>query len=103
MKSFKIFDENMAVVTTRKTKISWVEPTKVGASVLDFSKAFMIWFHYENMKQLFRCELLYSDTDSLNYAVGCDDLYGELARAEVNTELGFSNYPSDNAFYNKKN
>ncbi|XP_075244999.1 uncharacterized protein LOC142339108 [Convolutriloba macropyga] len=30
MESFKIFDGNMAVVTTRKTKINWVKPTIVG-------------------------------------------------------------------------
>ena len=103
MKSFKIFDENMGVVTTRKTKINWVKPTIVGASILDLSKAFMFRFHFENMKQWFKCELLYSDTDSLTYAVDCDDLYEEPARAEVNTEFDFSNYSSDNALYNKEN
>ena len=97
MKSFKMFDENMAVVTTRKTKINLVKATIVGASILDLSKAFMFRFHYENMKQWFKCELLYSDTDSLTYAVDCDDLYEELARAEVSTDFNFSNYPSDNA------
>ena len=102
-KSFKIFDENMAVVTTRKTKMNWAKPTIVGASILDLSKAFMFRFHYENMKQWFKCELLYSGTDALTYAVDCDDLYEELGRAEVNTEFDFSNYPSDNALYNTEN
>ena len=55
MKSFKIFDENMAVVT-RKTKINWVKPTIVDDSILELSKAFMFRFHYENMKQWFKCE-----------------------------------------------
>ena len=41
--------------------------------------------------------------DSLTYAVDCDDLYEELARAEVSTEFNFSNYLSDNALYNTKN
>ena len=103
MKSFKIFDENMAVVTTRKTKINLVKPTIVGASILDLSKAFMFRFHYKNMKQWFKCELLYSDMDSLTYSVGCDDLYEELARAEVSTEFDFSNYASDSALYNTEN
>ena len=103
MKSFKIFDENMAVVTTRKTKTNWVKPTIVGASIMDLSKAFMLQFQYENMKQWFRCELLYSDTDSFTYAVDCNDLYEGLARAEVNTKFDFSNYPSNNALYNTEN
>ena len=49
------------------------------------------------MKQWFKCELLYSDTDSLTYAVE------EPARAEVNKEFDFSNYPSDTALYNTEN
>ena len=93
----------MAVVTTRKPKINWVKPTLVVASIRDLSNAFMFRFHYENMKQLFRCELLYSDTDSHTYAVDCDGLYEELARAEVNTEIDFSDHPSDNASYNTEN
>ena len=103
MKSLKIFDKNMAVVTTRKTKTNWVKPTIIGASILDLSKAFMFRFHYENMKQWFKCEFVYSDTDSLTYAVDCVDSYEELARAEVSTEFDFSNYPSDNALYNTEN
>ena len=63
----------------------------------------MFRFYYENMKQWFRCELLYSDTDSLTYAVDCDDLYEELARAEVNTEFDISNYLSNNPLYNTEN
>ena len=93
----------MAVVTTRKTKINCVKPTTVGASILDLSKAFMLRFHYENMKQRFKCALLYSDTDSLTCAIGYDYLYEELARAEVNAEFGFSSYLSDNALYNTEN
>ena len=100
IKSSKILDEIMAVVTTRTPKINWVKPTVVGAAIRDLSKAFKFRFHYENMKQWFRCELFYSDTESHNYAVDCDDLHEELARAEVND---FSDYPSDNALYNTEN
>ena len=80
-----------------------MEPTIVGLSILDLSKSFMFRFHYENMKQWFRCEFFYSDMGSLIYAIDCDDLYGELAGAEVNTEFDFSNYPSDNALYKTEN
>ena len=63
----------------------------------------MFRFHYEIMKQWFKCELLYSDKGSLIYAFDCDYLYEELARAEVSTEFDFSIYPSDNALYNTEN
>ena len=45
------------------------------------------------MKEWFRCEISYSDTDSLTYAVDCDDLYEELARAELNKKIHVSIYP----------
>ena len=80
-----------------------MKPTIVGASILDLSKAFMFRFHYEILKQWFKCELLCSETDSLTYAVDCDDLYEELARAEVNTEFDISNYYSNNPLYNTEN
>ena len=57
MKSYKTLDENMAVMTTRKTKIYWVKPRIVAASILDLSKPFMFRFRYDNMKHWFRCEL----------------------------------------------
>ena len=95
--AFLVRDERALLNHTDK------KPTVVVASILDLSKAFMFRFHYENMKQWFTCELLYSDTDSFTYAVDCDDLYEELARAEVSTEFDFSNYPSDNALYNTEN
>ena len=63
----------------------------------------MVRFHDEIMKQWFRCEILFSDTDSLTYAVDFDDLNEELARAEGNTKFDFSKYPSDNALYNTEN
>ena len=93
----------MAVVTTRKTALNCVNSTIVVASILQHSKAIIYRFHHQNMGKIIRCELLYSDTDSLTYAIDFEDLYAELARAEVNTEMDFSNYPSDNALYNTEN
>ena len=54
MKSLKNFYQDMAVVTTRKTKLNWVKPIIGGAPFLDLSEAFMFRFHYEKMKQWFR-------------------------------------------------
>ena len=70
---------------------------------MDLFKAFIFRFFYKDIKQWFRSDFFYSDTDSLTYAVDCDDMYEKLARAEVNEEFDIENYPSDDAFYNTKN
>ena len=79
MQSFKIFDENLAAVTLKQTKIYWNKPTIVGACVLELAKFHMFSFHYKVMKNAFDCQLIYSDTDSLLYEINHVDLYKELA------------------------
>ena len=99
MKTFKIFDENLAAVTMKKPKIYWNKQTIVGACVLELAKFHKYSFHYEVMKPTFNCRLIYSDTDSLLYEIKHDDLYREL---EKNTNLkkhfDFSNYPKKTPF-----
>ena len=104
MKTFKIFDENLAAVTMKKPRIFWNKPTIVGACVLELSKFHMYSFHYKVMKPTFDCQLIYSDTDSLLYEIKHEDLYREL---ESNTDLkkhfDFSNYPKEHALYDESN
>ena len=64
MKTFRIFDENVAAVTMKKPKIYWNKPTIVGACVLELARFHMYSFHYKVMKPTFNCQLIYSDTDS---------------------------------------
>ena len=79
MQSFEIFDENLAAVTLKQTKIYWSKPTIVEACVLELAKFHMFSFHYKVLKNAFDCQLIYSDTDSLFYEINHVALYKELA------------------------
>ena len=66
---FKISNENLAAVSSRKRSILWNKPTIVGATVMDLAKLHMFDFHYNVMKKHFNCFVLYSQTDSLRYEI----------------------------------
>ena len=103
-KSFKIFNPNLAAVTLRRTKFTWSKPLIIGATILDLSKMFMFRFHYKIMKENFACKLLYSDTDSLTYAIMTEDLYADLKNnPTLSKEFDFSNYPKESSLYNPTN
>ena len=103
-KSFKIFNPNLAAVTLRRTEFTWSKPLIIGATILDLSKMFMFRFHYKIMKENFACKLLYSDTDSLTYAIMTEDLYADLKNnPTLSKEFDFSNYPKESSLYNPTN
>ena len=102
MKTYKIFNDDLAAITFKPRKIYWNKPTIVGATILDLSKRHMYWFHYKYMKPNFRTPVLYSDTDSLIYEIESHDLYEDLKNNQaINQEYVFSNYAEDNPLYNK--
>lgn len=104
VKTFKIFDENLAAVTMRPSVINWNKPTIIGAVILDLAKRFMFQFHYKVMKNRFNCKVLYHDTDSLFYKIQTEDLYEDLKI--VQDELAcfdFSNYDPSHPLYDVSN
>ncbi|MEO1764424.1 MAG: hypothetical protein AAFR83_21250 [Cyanobacteria bacterium J06629_18] len=102
MKSFKIFDDNLAAITFLITRILWDKPTIVGATMLDLSKLHMYWFHYKFMKPNFKTLVLYSDTDSLIYEIESEDLYENLREnKQVYPEFDFSNYNENSQLFSK--
>ena len=101
---FKIFNENLAAISSRKRSILWNKPTIVGASVLDLAKFHMFNFHYNVMKKHLNCFVLYSDTDSLLYEIKYTDFYEELAtNDELRQHFDLSNYPKEHHLYNADN
>ena len=98
---YNIIDEKLVTIATKVTKVVWDKPTIVGASILDLAKYFMFNFHYNIMKENFKCQLLYSDTDSFLYEIESDNFYAELkSKANVLNEFDFSNYPKHSYLYN---
>ena len=71
-------------------------PIYVGFSMLDLSKLHMYNFHYNHMCVKYplrnQLRLLFTDTDSLAYAVQTEDIYRDRA-GDAATHYGFSEYP----------
>ena len=65
----KIFDKNCAAIHEIKPVLMLNKPIYVGFTVLDLSKWKMNDFHYDFIKKNFNAELLFTDIDSLTYAI----------------------------------
>ena len=101
---FKIFNENLAAISSKKRSILWNKRTIVGATVLDLAKFHMFKFHYNVMKKHFNCFVLYSDTDSFLYEIKHLDFYEELAtNDDLRQHFDLSNYPADHHLFNIEN
>ena len=58
-------------------------------------------FHYSLIKKHFNAELLFTDTDSLNYEIKSEDVYEEFFKHKH--LFDFSNYPKDSKFFDETN
>ena len=99
LNSFQFIHEVFATITFKPSSIQWDKPTIVGAVVLDIAKKYMFETHYVQVKPNFNLELLYTDTDSFNYMIKCDDIYEELK--EMGHLFDFLNYPKQSPLYNE--
>ena len=81
-------------------------PIYVGFSVLDLSKLHMYKFHYNHMCVKYprrnQLRLLFTDTDSLAYAVQTEDIYRDMA-GDAATHYDFSEFPLDHPLYSAMN
>ena len=80
--TFKIFEFDLAALHMNKRKITFNKPTYVGMSILDLSKCLMYDFYYNELKRQYgdRCDLLYTDTDSLLLDIQTDDVYQDISQ-----------------------
>ena len=85
-----------------KSSLLLNRPIHVGFTVLELSKVHMYNFHYNICLQTFpQTKLLFTDTDSLAYAVDNVDVYKKMAT--IKNEFDFSEYPKDHFLYNMDN
>jgi len=93
-----IFDENLVAIHMKKTKIVFNKPVYLGMCILDLSKTFMYDFHYKYIKTKYgnKATLLFTDTDSLAYAIKTSDFYKDIS-ADVESKFDTSNYPKQHA------
>ena len=96
--------EDLAIVQCRVQTLTLNRPTYVGLTMLEVSKRYMYDFHYMKAKypHAGQLKLLFTDTDSLAYAVITDSIYDDMAVDAVN-KYDFSEYPLDHPLYNTSN
>jgi len=71
--SRSIFSENLVAI---ELEVKFDKSIYVGICIFDLSKMCLYEFHHEYMAPLFRekCNIMYTDTDSLIYHIECDDV-----------------------------
>ena len=76
-----IFDDDLAAVQVHKSHLVLNRPLFVGMSILDFSEHLMYDFCYNQLRGQYgdRCQLLYTDTDSLLLEVQSEDVFRNMA------------------------
>ena len=98
-----IFDDDLSAIQIHKSLLVLKYPMYVGMRVLDLSKHRMNDFYYNQMKSLYgeRCQLLYTDTDSLLLEIQTEDVYQDMAKhADL---YDTSDYPNDRPLYSMVN
>ena len=76
-----IFDDDLAAIQIHKSRLELNRPVFVGMSILDFSKHLMYDFYYNQLQRQYgdRCQLLYTDIDSLLLEVQTEDVFRDMA------------------------
>ena len=98
--------DDLAVIQCRKQTLILNQPIYVGFTVLELSKLRMYSFHYKHVKAKYphadRLQLLFTETDSLAYAVQTDNIYEDMA-IDASEKYDFSEYPVDHPLYDTLN
>ena len=99
----RIFDHDLAAVHMTKEKIVFNKPIQVGMTVLDLSKLLMYDFYYNHLKNQYgnRCQLLYTDTDSLLLEIQTEDVYEDM-RSHMDL-YDTSDFPREHHLYSETN
>ena len=86
-KHLTIFDENLIAVHMKRTKLKFNKPVYCGMAILDLS------FHYKYILPKYgeKAKLLFTDTDSLCYAIEKEDFYEDIS-GDVETKFDMSNF-----------
>ena len=76
-----IFDDDLAAIQVHKSRLVLNRPVFVGMSILDLSKHLMYDFYYNQLRGQYgdRCQLLYTDTDSLLLQVQTEEVFRDMA------------------------
>ena len=98
-----MFSNDLVGIDMHKSKLILNKPVYTGMTILDNSKILMYDFFYNELKKQYgpRCELLYTDTDSLLLEIKTEDVYKDI---ESNKNLyDTSDYPKEHPLYSDAN
>ena len=98
-----IFGENLAGIQMHKDHILMNRPVYTGMCVLDLSKTLMYDFYYNHLEPKYgsKCQLLYTDTDSLLLDIKTEDVYKDMG-----DNLDYydrSDFPKDHPLHSQTN
>ena len=101
--SFGLFSHDMAGVHMNKKRLVLNKPVYTGMTILDTSKLLMYDFYYNHLKAIYgtKCELIYTDTDSLLMDIQTEDVYEDMK--QHSWQYDTSNYPKDHPLYDARN
>ena len=96
---FALFSNDMAGIHMQKRGLVLNKPVCTGMTILENSKLLMYNFYYNNLKARYgpRCDLVYTDTDSLLLDIQTDDVYQDIN--EHRWLYDTSNYPKHRPLY----
>ena len=100
-----IFDDDLAAIQVHKSRLVLNRPVFVGMSILDLSKHLMYDFYYNQLRGQYgdRCQLLYTDTDSLLLEVQTEEVFRDMAsQAELYDTSDYQPEHSLHSIANKK-
>ena len=100
---FTIFGNDIAGIHMHKTKLVLNKPVYTGMTILENSKILMYDIFYNHLKAKYgpKCELIYTDTDSLLLSIQTGDVYRDM---DHDFDLyDTSNYPKDHPLFSATN
>ena len=98
-----IFTNDLVGIDMHKSRLLLNKPVYTGMTILDKSKILMYDFFYNHLKKQYgeKCELLYTDTDSLLLEIKTEDVYKDTERNKSFYDT--SDYPEDHPLFSKVN
>ena len=98
-----IFTNDLVGIDMHKSRLLLNKPVYTGMTILDKSKILMYDFFYNHLKKQYgeKCELLYTDTDSLLLKIETEDVYKDIKANENFYDT--SDYPKEHPLHSTMN
>ena len=98
-----IFTNDLVGIDMHKSRLLLNKPVYTGMTILDKSKILMYDFFYNHLKKQYgeKCELLYTDTDSLLLKIETEDVYKDIKANENFYDT--SDYPEEHPLHSTVN